>query len=388
MNGRIYDAKLARFLQADPIIQAPYNTQSLNRYSYVINNPLAYTDPSGFSFFKKIAGIAVAAVGTALCGPTCGAWGYAAIGAVSGAVSASVNGGNILQGALIGAVSAAAFHGIGDAFAGCASCTGDFVGSGMNPFAFSGKVFAHGIVGGSRSVLQGGKFGHGFASAGVTQSFASKIGGISEGVRFSVGRIAASAIVGGTASKLSGGKFANGATTGAFSRLFNDEANHAQKGQSLEDYMQEKFGKLAITDAERGFAEAGDRKAFWTSRMERGDPIATVALGIVRNNSFVGPKYVGGRLANMFTGLKGEALNALGVDLMTAHIDAVDFDFSNKIGIPGLLSPTQAAAYHHEVFTDHQLGTGQFGGTLFNTSPNLMSSIWCAGCDHVGEAIR
>jgi RHS repeat-associated protein len=48
MNGRIYDAKLARFLQADPIIQAPYNTQSLNRYSYVWNNPLNATDPSGF----------------------------------------------------------------------------------------------------------------------------------------------------------------------------------------------------------------------------------------------------------------------------------------------------------------------------------------------------
>ena len=46
MNGRIYDAKLARFLQADPFIQAPYNTQSLNRYSYVWNNPLNATDPS------------------------------------------------------------------------------------------------------------------------------------------------------------------------------------------------------------------------------------------------------------------------------------------------------------------------------------------------------
>lgn len=53
MNGRIYDAKLGRFLQADPFLQAPLNTQSLNRYSYVINNPLAYTDPSGFEFFKE-----------------------------------------------------------------------------------------------------------------------------------------------------------------------------------------------------------------------------------------------------------------------------------------------------------------------------------------------
>ncbi|MDM3872668.1 RHS repeat-associated core domain-containing protein [Porticoccus sp. W117] len=48
MNGRIYDATAARFLQADPIIQDPLNTQSLNRYSYVWNNPLNATDPSGY----------------------------------------------------------------------------------------------------------------------------------------------------------------------------------------------------------------------------------------------------------------------------------------------------------------------------------------------------
>jgi RHS repeat-associated protein len=33
MNGRIYDPKLGRFLQADPVIQAPKDGQNLNRYS-------------------------------------------------------------------------------------------------------------------------------------------------------------------------------------------------------------------------------------------------------------------------------------------------------------------------------------------------------------------
>ncbi|MBK8186090.1 MAG: RHS repeat-associated core domain-containing protein [Cellvibrio sp.] len=57
MNGRIYDAKIARFLQADPFIQAATYTQSYNRYSYVVNNPLNKTDPSGFLFsdLKKFA---------------------------------------------------------------------------------------------------------------------------------------------------------------------------------------------------------------------------------------------------------------------------------------------------------------------------------------------
>jgi RHS repeat-associated protein len=50
MNGRVYDPVLARFLSPDPIIQNPENTQSLNRYSYVVNNPMKYTDPSGYVF--------------------------------------------------------------------------------------------------------------------------------------------------------------------------------------------------------------------------------------------------------------------------------------------------------------------------------------------------
>jgi RHS repeat-associated protein len=48
MNGRIYDPKLGRVLSADPYVQFPGAGQSYNRYSYVLNNPLRYTDPSGF----------------------------------------------------------------------------------------------------------------------------------------------------------------------------------------------------------------------------------------------------------------------------------------------------------------------------------------------------
>jgi RHS repeat-associated protein len=48
MNGRVYDPAIGRFASADPFIAAPYDSQSLNRYSYVGNNPLSFTDPSGF----------------------------------------------------------------------------------------------------------------------------------------------------------------------------------------------------------------------------------------------------------------------------------------------------------------------------------------------------
>ncbi|WP_444996035.1 FG-GAP-like repeat-containing protein [Aliikangiella sp. IMCC44359] len=48
MNGRVYDYNLGRFLSVDPFIQSPGNSQSLNPYSYIMNNPLSGTDPSGY----------------------------------------------------------------------------------------------------------------------------------------------------------------------------------------------------------------------------------------------------------------------------------------------------------------------------------------------------
>lgn len=55
MNGRIYDPVIGRFISPDPFIQDETDLQNLNRYSYVLNNPLSHTDPSGY-FFKKIGG--------------------------------------------------------------------------------------------------------------------------------------------------------------------------------------------------------------------------------------------------------------------------------------------------------------------------------------------
>jgi RHS repeat-associated protein len=46
-RARFYDPALGRFLQPDPLVPEPGNPQALNRYAYVYNNPLRYTDPSG-----------------------------------------------------------------------------------------------------------------------------------------------------------------------------------------------------------------------------------------------------------------------------------------------------------------------------------------------------
>ncbi|MCK9451228.1 MAG: RHS repeat-associated core domain-containing protein [Bacteroidales bacterium] len=48
MNGRVYDPLIGHVLSPDPFIQQPEYSQSYNRYGYVFNNPLRYTDPSGY----------------------------------------------------------------------------------------------------------------------------------------------------------------------------------------------------------------------------------------------------------------------------------------------------------------------------------------------------
>lgn len=47
MNGRMYDPIIGRMLSPDNYVEDPLSPQGYNRYSYVVNNPLKYNDPSG-----------------------------------------------------------------------------------------------------------------------------------------------------------------------------------------------------------------------------------------------------------------------------------------------------------------------------------------------------
>lgn len=60
-GARLYDAELGRFLSADSIVPDTANPQAFNRYSYVYNNPLRYSDPTGHGPRERMRGITVGA---------------------------------------------------------------------------------------------------------------------------------------------------------------------------------------------------------------------------------------------------------------------------------------------------------------------------------------
>jgi RHS repeat-associated protein len=149
MNGRVYDPELGRFLSPDPNVQFAADLQSYNRYTYSANNPLRYTDPTGYSWYSFLSSpmfwvdVVVAVVSIVGCaytvGALCVAWGVSLIaensvmalsmgaswkqvvtsdvisigamlvgGAVGGAFSGGDSGmaGSVLGGAIAGAVTA------------------------------------------------------------------------------------------------------------------------------------------------------------------------------------------------------------------------------------------------------------------------------------------
>ena len=95
-------------------------------------------------------------------------------------------------------------------------------------FGWNSATYSHvstvATVGGITVSLQGGKFGHGFLSAGI----GAAVGGIPALQGVGAGRVAArtvvSAVSAGTVSEITGGKFANGAVTAAFFSLVSSAA--------------------------------------------------------------------------------------------------------------------------------------------------------------------
>ncbi len=217
MNGRIYDPTIGRFLQADPHIQAPTDTQSYNRYGYVKNNPMSYIDPSGF-FFKRLYKALMDIGGVTFI--------HRQIAKVEGLGSAIQIGLNYIP--FFGQLASAHFA-FDASFVATGSLSSAFkagaISYAASSLATSGMSGVEGFVvrsvaGGIFNVVQGGEFGHGFIAAGVGILGAQGVGIL--GVSGFMGQTLASVVIGGTASQLSGGKFANGAASAAFAALVHN----------------------------------------------------------------------------------------------------------------------------------------------------------------------
>lgn len=68
-GGRYYDQALGRFISPDPFVQDADNPQSLARYSYVLNMPQSYIDPSGYTPIDESADFCPECQGYFLRGP-------------------------------------------------------------------------------------------------------------------------------------------------------------------------------------------------------------------------------------------------------------------------------------------------------------------------------
>lgn len=271
MNGRVYDPKLGRFLSADPVIQFEKNIQSYNRFSYVLNNPMSYTDPSGFSLRRLVRSVAkVATVGMVLgtpgilapallyskpvkrvflkyqwartglqaastfCGPAA-----AACAAASAAYLTNISGGSLGDAAKAAAISyatASAYKGIGDGAEAVKASTG----AQLSVLSKTVKVLAHGAVGWLSSKARGGNGKDGLIGAAFSQGLSQFGGytlmGITPDTHVAV-QAAAAVVVGGVISKAAGGQFEGGAISALYGLMFNEiqhGSNHnLKKGDAL-----------------------------------------------------------------------------------------------------------------------------------------------------------
>jgi RHS repeat-associated protein len=222
-NARLYDPQVGRFMGADGAVEAPYSTQDWNRYTYVGNNPLSFTDPSGQCFLgcfwnngigREIIGIAVGILleqvwalpslfaNTAYSAAEIGFATAGIAGGVSGAISTGK-----LSGAFLGALEAVTFYQVGSSLEDPNNVVTAF---GSHTVA---AIFAHGMVGGLFSLGQKGGFVAGFLAAGF--------GSLADSPEFDTGskyfgNVLVHAALGGLGSMLGGGKFENGAVTEAF----------------------------------------------------------------------------------------------------------------------------------------------------------------------------
>jgi RHS repeat-associated protein len=158
-NARFYDPALGRFLQPDPIVPEPGNPQALNRYAYVYNNPLRYTDPSGHVPVILVM-MGIGAVSGALINYGVQVAANISQNGLTVQAFTHVNLASIGASALAGAVGGATFYGASAVFAAATGATGIGLGNMVLSGALSGALSGQ-VERATANVLEGRPVGEG-----------------------------------------------------------------------------------------------------------------------------------------------------------------------------------------------------------------------------------
>ncbi|BFO65986.1 RHS repeat domain-containing protein [Chryseobacterium sp. KCF3-3] len=210
MNGRLYDPLLRRFLNADENIQDAYNTQSYNKYGYVMNNPLMFNDPNGEYALPAAMLVAFAA---------------AIVTSITGdyIMNRPVNIGSLYQSVTLAAMTSYLTFGVGELF----RAGGQIANSLSQTSLIIARAGAHAITQGTLSYMQGGNFWSGALSGAFASAsndlldLAAKHVGENNILRSDRFALFNGAVSGGVGSVLGGGNFWMGAGQGLMVTAFN-----------------------------------------------------------------------------------------------------------------------------------------------------------------------
>ncbi|MGG5209254.1 RHS repeat-associated core domain-containing protein [Chryseobacterium sp. MIQD13] len=271
MNARLYDPVLRKFLSPDNVVADPFNTQSYDRFSYVLNNPLLYIDIDGNEPITIGFGLAIAIA--------------AAIGITTKIIINAINGLPVWYGlgkaAVTSAVMGAVSFGIGSV---ATSAAVGFIGKAAL------QAGMHAMSGGIMSTLESGNFGSGFLSGAVSSLISSGIQAL--GTNFtgngamqdanrnyismnSFGRsdlmkavmVAAGGISGGISSTIAGGNFWQGFRQGIITSGLNhvahmttDYLNQRETRQAMLQTIKEQYPRFyKVLSQLKSFLEANPK---------------------------------------------------------------------------------------------------------------------------------